>query len=47
MDIGQVINLYGADYRPYVGRLANHLPMVQWAIYNLTGSLERVIEYSE
>lgn len=37
-----MINQYGDAYRPYMSGLVNHLPMAQLALFNLTGSLERV-----
>ncbi len=47
MNIGAIINNYGELYTPYMGSLVNHLPMGQLALYQLTGDLEKVIDYSE
>lgn len=43
----EVINHYGEPYRPYMGEFVNHLPMVQLALYQMTGDLDRVKNYSE
>jgi hypothetical protein len=47
MNIGRMINDYGKAYTPYMGNLVNHLPMGQLALFQLTGDLEKVKDYSE
>lgn len=46
MEIAELINEYGEKYSPYMGKLVNHLPMTQWALYQLTGDIELVEEYT-
>lgn len=46
MEIGDLINSYGEQYSPYLGRLVNHLPMAQWALYRLTGDIKMVEEFT-
>lgn len=47
MTIGEIINYYGDDYRPYIGHLVNHLPMGQLAIYKMTNDLDKVKSFTE
>lgn len=47
MDIGCIINEYAEGYSPYVGKLVNHLPMSQWAIFKITNNPSKVQEYTD
>jgi len=47
MNIGDLINQYGKGYSPYQGKLVNHLPMAQLALYKMTKDLEKTKIYSE
>lgn len=47
MNIGKAINQHNKDYTPYIGRLVNHLPMGQLAIYNMTKDIERVNSFKK
>ena len=42
MDIAHIINKYGEKYSPYRSGLVNHLPMSQFAMYKMTGSMKKV-----
>lgn len=42
----QIVNQYAKSYRPYMGGFINQLPMAQLALYEMTGDIERVIDYS-
>lgn len=37
MTVEETINMTGKDHSPYMGKLINHLPMAQWAVYKLSG----------
>lgn len=47
MTISNIINEYGKRYSPYMSGLVSHLPMAQFALYKITGDLERVKEFTE
>ncbi len=42
VSIGNLINKCGEKYSPYRNKLVNHLPMMQMALYKMTGNLRRV-----
>ncbi len=47
MNISGLINEYGRKYSPYMGDLVNHLPMIQIALFNLYGDLDKVKNFTE
>lgn len=47
MTIEQIINKNAEKYSPYVSGLVNHLPMGQFALFNLSGDINRVEEYTK
>lgn len=47
MTIGEMINHYGENQAPYIGRLVNHLPMGQLAMYKMTDNLDRVKDFTD
>lgn len=42
----EIINQYAEPYRPYMRGFINHLPMVQLALYQMTGDIDPVKKYS-
>ncbi len=46
MIIEDIINRTGKELSPYRGSLVNHVPMVQWAIYRLSGETKYVEEFN-
>lgn len=42
MGIGNIINECGKDHSPYMSGLVNHLPMAQFALYQMTKDLDKV-----
>ena len=47
MNIEQLINRGAERYSPYSNGLVNHLPMGQFALYSLTGDIEKAEEYTD
>ena len=47
MKISTLVNNYAEKSSPYMGQFVNHLPMGQFALYSLTGDLEKVEDYSK
>lgn len=47
MTIGKTINQHNKDCTPYIGRLVNHLPMSQLAIYNMTKDVKKVNSFTK
>ncbi|NBG88592.1 questin oxidase family protein [Isachenkonia alkalipeptolytica] len=47
MNLSQLINENGRKQSPYMEGLVNHLPMGQFALYQLTKDLSRVASYTE
>lgn len=47
MTIGEMINHYGESHTPYMGRLVNHLPMGQLAMYKMTDDLDKVKSFTD
>lgn len=47
MTIGETINGYAKTHTPYIGRLVNHLPMGQLAIFKMTEDFETVEGYTK
>ncbi|HCX64812.1 MAG TPA: hypothetical protein DHN33_06335 [Eubacteriaceae bacterium] len=47
MDLSELINKHARKQSPYMGNLVNHLPMGQFALYQLTEDLDKVASYTE
>lgn len=47
MELSKLINTSAREQSPYMGGLVNHLPMGQFALFMLSGDLERVASYTE
>lgn len=47
MTLAQLIDDFNEWKSPYRGDFVNHVPMAQYALYQMTGSLEKVQEFTE